>query len=89
LTNWISAWLKCERMVFAGCEQEVAAQLVQRALTASKLTVNEPVKPLLVKRPKHDLLRLPDAVREVAPTPASFRPRPPQTEGSAVQLALF
>jgi superfamily II DNA or RNA helicase len=89
LTNWISAWLKRERMVFTGCEGEVAAHLVQRALTALPPTLDEPLKPLIVKRPKRDLLRLPDDAREVAPTPASFRPRQPQTEGSAVQLALL
>jgi hypothetical protein len=89
LTNWISAWLKRERIVFTGCEDEVAAQLVQRALTALKPTAVEPIKPLLVKRPRRDLLRLPGDVGEVAPTPASFRPRQSQTEGSAVQLALF
>jgi superfamily II DNA or RNA helicase len=89
LTNWISAWLKRERIVFAGCEDEVAAQLVQRALTALEQTAIKPIKPLLVKRPRRDLLRLPDDVGEVAPTPASFRPRQSQTESSAVQLALF
>jgi superfamily II DNA or RNA helicase/16S rRNA G966 N2-methylase RsmD len=46
LTAWLTNWLRTERVVFTGCEAEVAAQIIERAKAAFVAApIPEPVLP--------------------------------------------
>jgi hypothetical protein len=87
LTAWVRSWLKRERIVFIGCEEEVAGEIVRRAKVALDIL---PVK-LLPQPNGHkrqpDLLPIPDEPPQIVRR--SFRAEQPVQEDAPVQLALF
>lgn len=74
LVAWVRGWLKRERVVFSGCEDEVAAEIVRRARIALEIA---PVR--VVPRENG---RQPDRT-------ISMPQRQPADDMQAVQLALF
>ena len=87
LTAWVRSWLKRERVVFAGCEEEVAGEIVRRAKAALNIL---PVK--LLPHPnghkrKPDPLMISNDQSQAVRSP--FRAAQPAEEDAPVQLALF
>ncbi len=81
LTRWVRGWLKAHRFVFAGCEEEVAAEVVRLA-RAALLPVAE-----LLERPTPR-----PAKPRLTPEPVPARPFVPSHtphEAETVQLALL
>ncbi|MBZ0283467.1 MAG: DUF6094 domain-containing protein [Anaerolineae bacterium] len=89
LNTWVRDWLKQERVVFTGCEEEVASEIIRRATAALKPTLVMPIKRTSVRRTKVDLLDIPgDESAPVSVSP-SFRNGRSAVEDAPVQLALF
>lgn len=99
LIDWVYSWLKAHRFVFAGCEAEVATQIVNLAkqnLPESQTAL--PPKPVnsTTKRPKTiNLLTVPDVSDTQLNTsphlvePAKRKRQVVHNEATPQQLALF
>jgi hypothetical protein len=89
LANWVRSWLRQERVVFAGCEDEVAGEIIRRAKTALNVIPLTLVKRETRRPAKVDLLAVPDDEPLAVAVSASFRTSRPSPENHPVQLALF
>ncbi len=89
LANWVRSWLKRERVVFGGCEDEVAGEIIRRAKTALNLIPMTLVKRETRRRVKVDLLAVPDDEPLAVAVSPSFRASRLSPENHPVQLALF
>jgi hypothetical protein len=100
LTHHVRSWLKEHRFVFAGCEAEVAANIIRLAKqalnsgTANRIQLRPVVVSTQSRKPaaskshkrKADLLAVPDDVLE--PQPKHQRDEPVD-QTAPLQLALF
>ncbi len=100
LTRHVRSWLKEHRFVFAGCEGEVATQIIRLAKQALNSGTSNSIqlRPVVVSTPsrkpaasksnkrKTDLLTVPDDRRE---TPSKHRSNEQIHETAPMQLALF
>lgn len=89
LANWVRSWLKQERVVFAGCEDEVAGEIIQRAKTTLNVIPLTLVKRETRRRTKVNLLAVPDDEPLAVAVSPSFCASRPSPENHPVQLALF
>jgi hypothetical protein len=87
LTSWVRSWLKRERLVFAGHEDEVAAEIVRRAKIALDIIPLTIVSRETRRRRQVDLAASPDDAPPTAPD-HPFR-RDDAADRQPVQLALF
>lgn len=87
----VSDWLKDNRFVFAGCEDESAQQIIrlaQQALDVKVLQL-ETFQPKVKPTHKHDLSRVPDVIEMPQPKIKRKRQRKVTADDAPVQLALF
>jgi hypothetical protein len=95
LTRWIVSWLKKHRFVFAGCEEEVAAKVID--LTALALNLQESKLEMLPKKAakrrrkkKIDMMAVPEDEPEFQPEKIIHLPQIPDLAAELPQqLALL
>ena len=91
LVGIVSVWLKDNRFVFAGCEDESAQQIVKLAQQTLdvKIVQLDAHQPKVKPTHKHDPSNLPDVIPMPKIKPKRKRQRKAVSDDAPVQLALF